>query len=49
MYKGTTSPPNLLTEEELVTLMDKNGIGTDATIAEHIKKVIDREYVKVEV
>jgi len=29
--------------------MDKNGIGTDATIAEHIHKVIDRGYVFEEV
>jgi len=25
--------------------MDKNGIGTDSTIHEHIKKIQDREYV----
>ncbi|KAJ2821181.1 DNA topoisomerase 3-alpha [Coemansia sp. 'formosensis'] len=25
--------------------MDKNGIGTDATHADHIKKIIDREYI----
>lgn len=42
---GTTTAPNLLTEADLVNLMDKNGIGTDATIAEHIAKIIDREYV----
>ena len=42
---GKTTPPTLLTEADLVTLMDKNGIGTDATIAEHIHKIIDREYV----
>ena len=42
---GETTRPNLLTEADLVSLMDKNGIGTDATIAEHIRKVIDRQYV----
>ncbi|ORX38825.1 putative DNA topoisomerase type I [Kockovaella imperatae] len=42
---GQTSKPNLLTEADLVGLMDKNGIGTDATIAEHIAKIIDRQYV----
>ena len=26
--------------------MDRNGIGTDATIAEHIKKVLERSYVE---
>lgn len=45
LKKGTTSAPSLLTEADLVNLMDKNGIGTDATIAEHIKKIIDRQYV----
>lgn len=45
MKQGSTSPPKLLTEADLVNLMDKNGIGTDATIAEHIAKVIERRYV----
>lgn len=40
----TTAPPHL-TERDLIELMDKNGIGTDATIAEHIDKVIARQYV----
>jgi DNA topoisomerase-3 len=39
---GKTSPPSFLTEPELITLMDKFGIGTDATIAEHIKTIQDR-------
>jgi DNA topoisomerase-3 len=42
---GTTSKPSLLTEADLVSIMDKNGIGTDATIAQHIDTVINREYV----
>lgn len=56
---GTTTRPSLLTEADLVGLMDKNGIGqykghireihsptgTDATIAEHIAKIIERKYV----
>lgn len=45
LKEGSTTRPNLLTEADLVGLMDKNGIGTDATIAEHIAKIIDREYV----
>ncbi|WFD41484.1 DNA topoisomerase [Malassezia psittaci] len=45
LREGETSRPSLLTEADLVALMDKNGIGTDATIAEHIRKVIDRQYV----
>ncbi|SCV72038.1 BQ2448_4732 [Microbotryum intermedium] len=43
--EGSTTQPNLLTEADLISLMDKNGIGTDATIAEHIAKIIEREYV----
>ncbi|KAH7888880.1 DNA topoisomerase [Phlebopus sp. FC_14] len=43
--EGHTTAPTLLTEADLVTLMDKNGIGTDATIAQHIQTIIDREYV----
>lgn len=34
-----------ISESDLVRLMDKLGIGTDATFAEHIKKNIDRGYV----
>jgi DNA topoisomerase III len=45
MTEGKTSPPSLLTEADLIALMDKNGIGTDATIHEHIKKILEREYV----
>ncbi|KAG0232005.1 DNA topoisomerase [Actinomortierella wolfii] len=45
MKSGQTTSPTLLTESQLIALMDKNGIGTDATIAEHIKTITDREYV----
>jgi DNA topoisomerase-3 len=47
MSEGQTSPPNYLTEADLIALMDANGIGTDATMAEHIQKIQDREYVNV--
>lgn len=43
--EGETSPPGYLTEPELISLMDANGIGTDATMAEHIAKIKEREYV----
>ena len=46
LSSGKTTAPNLLTEADLITLMDKSGIGTDATIHEHIKKIQDREYVE---
>jgi DNA topoisomerase III len=39
MTSGGTEPPPLLSESDLIALMDKSGIGTDATIAEHIKKI----------
>ncbi|KAI9658943.1 MAG: DNA topoisomerase [Bathelium mastoideum] len=45
MTEGKTTPPGYLTEPELIALMDANGIGTDATMAEHIAKIKDREYI----
>jgi DNA topoisomerase-3 len=42
---GKTSAPGYLTEPDLIALMDANGIGTDATMAEHIAKIKEREYV----
>lgn len=42
---GKTSPPLLLNEADLIALMDKYGIGTDATHAEHIEKIKKRCYV----
>ncbi|KAF7457247.1 DNA topoisomerase family protein [Cryptosporidium felis] len=44
--KFTTTPPSLLSEAELIDLMDRNGIGTDATMHEHIEKIQNRQYVK---
>lgn len=45
MTDGKTTPPGYLTEPELIALMDANGIGTDATMAEHIAKIKERSYV----
>ncbi|USP78505.1 uncharacterized protein yc1106_05779 [Curvularia clavata] len=45
MMDGQTTAPSYLTEPELIALMDANGIGTDATMAEHIAKIKEREYV----
>jgi DNA topoisomerase-3 len=42
---GQTCAPGYLTEPDLIALMDANGIGTDATMAEHIAKVKNRNYV----
>ncbi|KAF7321880.1 DNA topoisomerase [Mycena kentingensis (nom. inval.)] len=44
-HEGEEFQPSYLTEADLVTLMDKNGIGTDATIAQHIETIVSREYV----
>eukprot|EP00796_Vickermania_ingenoplastis_P008222 gene8222-5745_t len=46
MEKSVTAPPPRLTETALISVMDENGIGTDATIAQHIKTLIDRQYVQ---
>ncbi|MBE3046730.1 hypothetical protein IMZ48_30210, partial [Candidatus Bathyarchaeota archaeon] len=47
MGEGKTAAPSYLTEADLIALMDANGIGTDATMAEHIQKIQDRHYVDV--
>ncbi|CAG8485597.1 16731_t:CDS:10 [Cetraspora pellucida] len=46
MRDGRTSPPEYLTEADLISIMDQNGIGTDATIHVHIAKIIEREYAR---
>lgn len=45
MKEGKTTAPKHMTETELISLMDKNSIGTDATIADHIEKIIERGYI----
>ncbi|KAI9888971.1 MAG: DNA topoisomerase [Vezdaea aestivalis] len=45
---GRTTAPGYLTEPELIGLMDANGIGTDATMAEHIKRIQGRDYVRTQ-
>lgn len=42
--KSETTPPKRLTEAELLTLMDKNGIGTKATAPTHIETNKKRGY-----
>lgn len=44
LEESSTKPPPLLSESALIGLMDKNGIGTDATIHEHINKIQERGY-----
>ncbi|XP_055381973.1 DNA topoisomerase 3-alpha [Condylostylus longicornis] len=45
MREGSTTAPPLLTEADLIALMEKNGIGTDATHAEHIHTIKERGYI----
>ncbi|XP_065846647.1 DNA topoisomerase 3-alpha-like [Oscarella lobularis] len=45
MIQGETSPPSLLHEADLIALMEKHGIGTDATHADHIETIKQRGYV----
>ena len=44
MTEGCTAPPAPISESDLISIMDKSGIGTDATIAQHISTILTREY-----
>ena len=46
MKDGRTNPPQPISEAELIAQMDRNGIGTDATIAQHITTMCDRRYAE---
>jgi len=42
-----TAPPSYLSESELITLMEKHCIGTDASMATHINTICQRNFVEI--
>eukprot|EP00915_Cephaloidophora_sp_WS-2016_P004549 GHVH01006087.1.p1 GENE.GHVH01006087.1~~GHVH01006087.1.p1 ORF type:complete len:443 (-),score=48.30 GHVH01006087.1:138-1466(-) len=47
VVEGKTSRPEPYEEADLIGLMDRHGIGTDATMHDHIHTIQERQYVKM--
>ena len=47
MGSHKTRAPPYLSESDLLSLMEKHGIGTDASMATHINNICERNYVKL--
>lgn len=45
MTEHETTPPELLKMEELLKLMQRHEIGTDATMGQHIETILKRNFV----
>ncbi|GFE55582.1 DNA topoisomerase III beta [Babesia ovis] len=45
--EATTSPPPLLSESDLLDFMEKNRIGTDASMATHAHNIVARNFVRL--
>ncbi|KAF3456996.1 hypothetical protein FNV43_RR01653 [Rhamnella rubrinervis] len=48
LFEGSTMPPDCLSENDLISLMEKNGIGMDASIPVHISNICERNFVQIE-
>ena len=44
-----TAAQGYLTESELIILMERHGIGTDASIATHVENILKRTYVRLDI
>jgi DNA topoisomerase-3 len=47
LVEKVTTPPTHLTEAELITKMEKHGIGTDGSVPGHVEKLNKRNFVEV--